>query len=107
MSGVVEGVVHSRSAMSDHITDMMQVLEDDAREKTKTRSPSLVWMELGHDLMDGLAIGIQDGAEQAAQAAAEAAERVTTSFTVPVTTEFNTLGGEISDTLKEDRKSVV
>src|SRR5690625_1632861 len=34
-----------------------------------------------------------------------AAERVSTSFTVPVTTEFNTLGGEISDTLKDAFKS--
>src|SRR5690625_6936010 len=45
MAGVGEGVVLSRPAVSGHITDMMQDLEDDAREKTKTRSPSLVWME--------------------------------------------------------------
>ena len=60
MSGLVDGVTSGAARARDAVGNAARGLIDRFRRETDTRSPSRVFAKLGGDLMDGLAVGIED-----------------------------------------------
>ena len=69
--GVAEGIRQRTRDVEQAARDLVNAADKAGRDKSKSRSPSLVWMAHGHDMGDGLVIGLHDrkgDAEDAARA---------------------------------------
>ena len=67
--GVAEGIRQRTRDVEQAARDLVNAADKAGRDKSKSKSPSLVWMAHGHDLGDGLVIGMRDRVGDAQDAA--------------------------------------
>lgn len=67
--GVAEGIRQRTRDVEQAARDLVNAADKAGRDKSKSKSPSLVWMDHGHDLGDGLVIGMRDRVGDAQDAA--------------------------------------
>lgn len=86
------GLMAVQPSTEADVRNFIDSLEEAARDESETQSPSRVWMDLGRDLMDGLAVGIADRAVAAGEAAAEAARQATEAASAGIDAAVETAG---------------
>ena len=64
MSGLVDGVQERWNSARSTLGGIWSSVTDNARSAFRNQSPSRVFMGIGGDLMDGLAIGIRDNSDK-------------------------------------------
>lgn len=75
-AGIARGLKTQKAPTEDELRGFMRDLEGAARDETETQSPSRVFMRLGHDLMDGLGLGIQQRTQVAVDALKEGVDQM-------------------------------
>lgn len=75
--GVAAGIRAGLGAVQSEATRMMNLAAQAARAAAQSASPSRVFMRIGEDLMEGLAIGIRDNSDEVVSAIQAVVDRIT------------------------------